>query len=121
MTENVVLTPEEAKALPDGQWVQDASGQAYCLIDTHMGWPQRMAMFKRSLKSLDSIEYPLHLADFQGDCEHKWGSHDLGHCVRCGVVVAEPRPMFFDAETHDVIRAAAAHNAHLEAQTGEPS
>lgn len=106
-----VETVEEAEALPSGQWVQDATGQAYCLIDTYLGFPQRMAAHKRTLTNLSTLAYPLHLADFVGDCEHKWGTHELGQCIRCGQVVAEPRPVYFDADQMAVFRADAEANA----------
>lgn len=93
---NTVETVKAAEALPDGQWVQDATGKAYCLVNTHMGFPQRMAMHKRSLTNLNNLTYPLHLCDFVGECEHKWGSFELGHCVRCGQVVEAPRPMILE-------------------------
>jgi hypothetical protein len=96
MATNEVATAEDAKELPSGQWVEDANGKAFCLIDTHMGWPQRMAMRGSTLQALERLSYPLHLADFVGECEHKWGTHELGQCRRCGVVIAEPHPVTFD-------------------------
>ncbi|TDW31000.1 hypothetical protein [Cryobacterium psychrophilum] len=111
---NEVATTEDAKAQPDGQWVEDANGKAYCLIDTHMGFPQRMAMHKRNLTNVDNLAYPLHLCRFVGGCEHKWGTHGLGHCIRCGVVVDEPRPMTFDDEGMELFRFAAEHNARAD-------
>jgi hypothetical protein len=98
---NEVQTAEAAKDLPDATWVFDSTDNPYCLIDTHMGFPQRMAMRKggRSLTALENLTYPLHLAEFTGDCEHKWGHHELGHCHRCGQVSAEPRPLFIDFHT----------------------
>jgi hypothetical protein len=95
MSENEIATPAEAEVLPDGQWVLAADGKAWCLLDTHMGFPQRMAGQGRSLTNLDNLAYPLHLADFQGECEHRWGHHELGQCIRCGVRVADPTPMYF--------------------------
>jgi len=95
---NEVLTTEAAYALPDATWVFDSTDNPYCLINTHMGFPQRMAMAKggRSLTALDNLTYPLHLAEFTDDCEHKWGTHELGHCHRCGQVCTEPRPLYLE-------------------------
>lgn len=108
--ENTITTPAEAAALQDGQWVVDADGKAWCMLDTHMGFPQRMAGYKRSLTALDNISYPLQLADFDGECEHSWGHHELGQCIRCGVVIAEPNPVTFDAQSMEAFRAAATMN-----------
>lgn len=94
MTE--IASAKAAYELPDGQWVIDATGKGHCLIDTHLGWPQRMAAHKRSLVALDGLEYPLQLADFVGDCDHGWGTRELGHCYNCGKVVGEPRPLYVD-------------------------
>ena len=115
MTENKVETVETAEALPSGQWVQDATGSVYCLIDTHMGFPQRMAAHKRSLTNLSNLTYPLYLCDFVGDCEHKWGTYELGQCVRCCQVVAEPRPLVF-GDGGAVFRATAEMNAAYDAR-----
>lgn len=112
--ENTIHTPEQAAELPDGTWTVDAEGKAWCMLDTHVGFPQRMAGYKRSLTNLDNLAYPLQLADFDGECEHKWGHHELGQCVRCGIRIAEPRPVTFDAPTMDAFRAAAAMNARHE-------
>lgn len=111
-----VENAEQAASLPDGQWVEDVNGKPWCLIDTHMGFPQRMGMHKRSLTSLESLAYPLHLGDFVGECDHKWGTHEMGHCVRCGVVVAEPRPVFFDEEQMTLLREVAEMNARVQAR-----
>jgi hypothetical protein len=96
---NTIATIEEAKALPDGQWAQDADGTFVCLMDTHMGWPQRMAMPKggRSLHSLEQLVFPLHLCDLALDepCPHKWGLIGEGHCRRCGELI-DWRPMYLD-------------------------
>jgi hypothetical protein len=118
MATNEVATADEAKALPSGQWVQDTNGKAWCLIDTHMGFPQRMGMHGNSLVSLESLAYPLHLGDFVGECEHRWGTHELGNCVRCGVVVAEARPVFFDEGTQKMMHAVAESNARAESNRG---
>jgi hypothetical protein len=89
---NILTTAQEAKEQPDGQWVLADDGTAWCLVDTHMGWPQRMAMARggRSLTALDSGElvYPLHLADWDGEpCPHTWGLVAEGHCRRCGALI----------------------------------
>ena len=95
---NEVLTAEAAYKLPDATWVVDATDKCYCLINTHMGFPQRMAMSLngRSLDALETLAYPLALAEVDGECAHGRGTWELGHCERCGQVVAEPRPMFID-------------------------
>jgi hypothetical protein len=115
-TTNTISTAEAAHDLPDGQWIVDAEGGSYCLIDTHLGFPQRMAMHGRHCKSLESLAYPLGLADFIGECEHRWGSHEMGHCVRCGVIIATPRPMFFDEAQRELFHAAALANDAYDAR-----
>jgi hypothetical protein len=106
-----IETVEAAKSLPDGQWIQDADGDYACLIDTHMGFPQRMAMSKggRYLAALHRLTFPLSLADFVGDCEHKWGLIGEGHCRRCGHLIAWS-PVVFDEEVMDTFHAAAKAN-----------
>ena len=44
--EKTVVSADEAAKLPAGQWVADKGGTFWCLVDTHMGFPQRMAMSK---------------------------------------------------------------------------
>lgn len=112
-----VATADEAHLLEPGQWCEDASGETYCLVDTHKGFAQRMAMSKggRAFTALDNLVYPLHLGDFIGDCEHRWGANEMGHCRRCGQVSEEPRPWHFTAEGMDVFRKAAEHNARIDA------
>ena len=109
--ENEVDTIAEVADLPDGQWVQDADGDQVCLIDTHMGFPQRMAMTKggKSMHSIEQLKYPLHLCDFNSGCEHKWGLVGEGHCRRCGQMI-DSRPVFFDDEGMALFRDAAARN-----------
>ena len=41
-----IATVEETDRLTPGTWVIDADGDALCLVDTHMGFPQRMWMVK---------------------------------------------------------------------------
>ena len=117
-----VATADDARLLPPGQWCLDATGTVYCLVDTHMGFPQRMAMSKggRGFTALDNIAYPLHLADFDGECEHRWGANEMGHCRRCGQVSHDARPTHFDAEQMRVFRLAAEHNKRV-AESGDPS
>lgn len=100
MTEPVVLIdgPEGVADLPVGQWVVDNNDRKYCLVDTYVGWPQRMWMSPGGMshKGIEHIAYPLRLADLDepGDaCAHEWGTQECGHCRRCGRVVAEARPM----------------------------
>lgn len=90
-----IKTADEARELPDGTWVTDVDEHPWCILDTHMGFPQRMAGYKRLLTNLDNLAYPLSLAAFQGDCDHRWGTHEMGQCIRCGVRVSEPRPRYF--------------------------
>lgn len=117
--EHTITTPEQVAELPVGQWVIDARGTKLCLVDTHMGWPQRMWMTcgGRSFTAIEAVAYPLALADI-GDktpCPHSWGTNECGHCNRCGVVVADARPMRFEsADDELVVRVAAAHNARIE-------
>lgn len=114
MDENQIADADGARAAQDGQWVEDSEGKPWCLIDTHLGFPQRMAMYKTSLTAVENLAYPLHLADFVGECEHKWGTAELGHCYRCGVVVGEPRPVFFDEGQMALFEAAGRANARAE-------
>lgn len=123
MTGNTISTPEEAAELPVGQWVFDADGTPLCLVDTHLGWPQRMFMtsFAKSFTAVDGVAYPLELADVTDDdqCPHSWGFNECGHCKRCGVVVGESEPLFFEPDALAVFRAAAEQNSRIDAK--EPS
>jgi hypothetical protein len=92
---NIISTPEEAGSLEPGQWVIDADGTARCLVDTHMGFPQRMWMSKRgrSFAAIDAVTFPVHLADIDWEssdypdgCPHEWGANECGHCSHCGQV-----------------------------------
>lgn len=118
--QNTILTPADAEKLTPGQWVFDANDTALCLVDTHMGWPQRMFMTRggSSFTSIESVDYPLHLADIADEtpCPHRWGFNECGHCKRCGVVVGESRPLFFDPAGQALVQAAAEHNARLSAE-----
>jgi hypothetical protein len=112
-----IKSAEEARELPDGTWVIDAEEHPWCMLDTHVGFPQRMAGYKRSLTNLDNLAYPLSLGEFEGECEHSWGTRELGQCVRCGVRVAEPCRLFFDAGGMEIFRLAAVMNARAEVDT----
>lgn len=98
-SKNTIHAPSEAETLLPGQWVIDADGTNLCLVDTHLGWPQRMFMTcgGRSYTSTRHVSYPLRLADLADEtpCPHQWGVQECGHCKRCGVVVGEARPMVF--------------------------
>lgn len=115
MTKNDIATFKEAEALPDGQWAQDADGDYICLVDTHLGFPQRMVMPSggKYLMGLSALKLPIHLADFQGDCEHKWGLIAEGHCRRCGTLI-DWSPVYFDPEQMAVFEAVARRNAENE-------
>lgn len=93
---NTIFTPEEVDALPVGQWVVDADGTARCLVNTNVGWPQRMFMTSSgSYTATDYVAYPLRLADLEDDfvCAHAWGTNECGHCRCCGQVVAPAREL----------------------------
>lgn len=123
--ENTITNAEEAKALPTGQWAVDADGKVICLMDTHMGFPQRMWGSKRDggtkgrmvgYYSLDRAAYPIRLADVDTDaCPHKT-TNECGQCDICGLAeVGAFEPCYFEPEDEAVFRAAAAHNARIEA------
>ncbi len=115
---SIVNTPEETDALPVGQWVIDAKGTKLCLVDTHMGWPQRMFMTcgGGSFVGVSHVVYPLGLADITDEtpCPHSWGANECGHCVRCGVVSAEARRVVFEPFAEAVVHMAAEHNSRIE-------
>src|SRR5262245_26404569 len=98
MTEpSLIETPKQAAELPLCQWVVAANDRKYCLVDTYVGWPQRMWMSPGGMAhtAIANIPYPLRLADLvedEGVCPHSWGTQECGHCRRCGRVVAEARP-----------------------------
>lgn len=100
MTELVIVNnAAEVDSLPVGQWAVTADGLNVCLVDTHLGWPQRMWMHPggRAHSAIDRVTYPLRLADIieAEPCPHSWGTQECGHCRRCGQVVAEPRELVF--------------------------
>lgn len=92
-TDTMIVTAEQAEALPVGQWVIDADGTARCLVDTNVGWPQRMWMNEGGTVNIaiDGVPYPLQFADVDDVCPHSWGTQECGHCRRCGAVVEPPR------------------------------
>lgn len=111
MTDTCTInTPAEVAALPLGQWVVAANDRKYCLVDTYVGWPQRMWMSPGGMghTGIEHIPYPLRLADLiEGEdaCTHEWGTQEMGHCKRCGRVVAEATPMPADPEELEHLRA----------------
>ncbi|MDX3661275.1 hypothetical protein PV646_28555 [Streptomyces sp. ID05-26A] len=86
-------TPQQAQALPVCTWVYDRHGDQWCLVDTHVGWPQRMFMRggATAFVSIEWMAYPLAEAELHGDCSHQWGAQECGHCRSCGQIVAEPK------------------------------
>lgn len=94
-----VETPEQAWELPVGTWVYDRRGRTWCLVDTHVIWPQRMFMRHgaTSCVSVEWMEYPLAEAELFGDCSHQWGTQECGHCKSCGQVVGEPKHLQWNA------------------------
>jgi hypothetical protein len=121
--ENVIKSMEGLDALAPGEWVIDADGDALCLIDTHLGWPQRMWMPKAVkgrvglVVSLEHARFPVALAEIDPEyvCKHGRGTNECGHCYLCGVVVSEPRHLVFDDETLEVVREAGRANAAYDA------
>lgn len=89
-----VTSAEEAANLPLGQWVLDPDGRGLCLVDTHIGWPQRMWMSGAAYYALTFVTYPMVLAEVDGPCDHSAGTQECGHCVRCGAVVGEAAPLY---------------------------
>jgi hypothetical protein len=95
--ENTITNAEQAEKLPVGQWVTDANGIGLCLVDTNVGWPQRMWMSigGDGYTAIDYADYPLRLADIDeepGVCPHP-STNECGHCKRCGVVVEAPKDL----------------------------
>ena len=106
---DTIATPAEAAVLALGQWVWDADGTPRCLVDTHIGWAQRMWMSQggAAYTAVDGVPYPLTLAepDEPADfCAHA-RTQECGHCRRCGRVVAEPRPLLAEPGALDELRA----------------
>lgn len=119
-----IATVEDTDRLEPGAWVIDADGDALCLVDTHLGFPQRMWMPKAKagrvglMVNLESATYPLHEAESDPDyvCPHSRGSNEMGHCYLCGQVVGELRPVTFSDDQMTVFRAAARHNARIDSE-----
>lgn len=84
----VIENPDQVADLPVGQWVWDVNDTPMCLVDTNVGWPQRMFMSNggSAYTGIKHVEYPLRLADVADGCPHSWGTNECGHCKRCGVV-----------------------------------
>lgn len=121
MTEpTTIQTPADTANLTPGQWVFDTTNTGYCLVDTHLGWPQRMWMSHHgyAFTALDGISYPLTLADITdpAPCTHPRGTNECGHCTRCGQVVGDTTPMSFDPAGLPVVQAAAEHNARRDSR-----
>lgn len=95
MSDTTVNSTQEAEALPPGQWAIGPDGRGMCLVDTNVGWSQRMWMSDngRSYDALDNVTYPMTLADVDEDCPHSWGTQECGHCRHCGAVVEAPRDL----------------------------
>lgn len=96
MDANTIETPEQTAELPAGTWVADNDGTYWCLFNTHIMWAQRMwkAEKTQSYTSLDSLPYPLQLAELGEErdgyvCPHT-RIQECGQCVRCGVVAGDP-------------------------------
>lgn len=117
-----IATAEETDRLTPGTWVIDADGDALCLVDTHMGFPQRMWMVKAKkgrvglVVNLPSATYPVHEAEIDPDhvCPHSRGSNEMGHCYLCGQVIGELRPITFSDDQMDVFRSVAEHNTRVD-------
>jgi hypothetical protein len=121
--DNTIETIEDVDRLKPGEWVIDADGDPLCLVDTHLGWPQRMWMHKARkgfvgvCSAIERATFPLARAEIAEDfeCQHRSGTNECGHCHICGQVVGESRPLFFDAETAAMVSAAGRHNARVDA------
>lgn len=129
--ENVIEDVTGLDRLTPGEWVIDADGDALCLVDTHLGWPQRMWMPKAKkgcvglVVSLESARFPVALAEIDPEyvCKHGRGTNECGHCYLCGAVVGEVSPRYFDAETLAVVREAGRMNSAYDdaRRSGDPS
>lgn len=122
--ENVIKDLAGLDRLAPGEWVIDADGDALCLVDTHLGWPQRMWMPKAKkgrvglVVSLEHARFPVELAEINPEyvCKHNRGANECGHCYLCGVVVSDSSPRYFDAVTMEVVREAGRMNADADAR-----
>jgi len=88
---STITTIEQLHALEPGQWIQDAEGESFCLVDTHIGWAQRMWMRVGGV-SFSHIEHPALPAELMVlneqpgfACPHQ-RLNECGHCTRCGIV-----------------------------------
>lgn len=124
MSENTITTVDQMKDLPVGQWALTDDGKAFCLYDTHMGFPQRMWGNKPydgtrgavcGFTSLESVPLPLHLADIDAaKCLHR-RTNECGQCLFCGVPgVVEGQPLHFSEGDGSLIRAVAEHNSRIQ-------
>lgn len=106
---DLIASLSEVDALAPGQWVWAADDTVWCLVNTCVGWPQRMWMAheRRGLYvALDGIPYPLLLTEPEGPpCEHSWGAQECGHCKRCGAVVVDASPESASPEALAELRA----------------
>lgn len=108
--QSLINSPDEVGGLSVGQWVIAANGRRYCLVDTYVGWPQRMWMSPGGVSNtgIPHVVYPLRLADLDepdAACPHAWGTQEMGHCKRCGRVVAAARPAPASQQELDRLRA----------------
>ena len=126
MTYNITTT-EQMNDLPAGQWVLTEGGQAFCVFDTHMGFPQRMWGYKASngtrglvygFMALDQAPLPLGLADVTAtDCQHR-RTNECGQCLFCGKPgITAGQPLHFSDEDGALVRAVAEHNDALTKET----
>jgi len=104
-----VVTEADVERLAPGQWVWDANGTPRCLVDTYVAWPQRMFMSESGagFTGIPHVTYPLTLAELAESpevCQHR-RTQEMGHCLRCGRVVAEARPQPADPRELAQLRA----------------
>ena len=118
-----IATIEQVKDLPPGQWVLTEKGEAFCIFDTHMGFPQRMWGYKaergtkgdvRNFMALDQVPLPLGLADVvPTDCLHR-RTNECGQCLFCGKPgITDGQPLYFSNFDGALIREVAEHNESL--------
>lgn len=89
-----ITTVEELERLPLGQWILDADGQPWVLIDTNVMVRQRMWRDKRGhyYVSHSGVKLPATLVVLEGGCDHVKLNVEGWQCARCGHVVNEPPP-----------------------------
>lgn len=123
MDSNTITTVEQMTDLQAGQWACTDDGDAYCLFDTHMGFPQRMWGSKagggtrgevRGYVSLETVPLPLNLADVEAStCTHH-RTNECGQCLYCGKPESsDAQPVYF--EDPDLFQAVARHNSKIKA------